>query len=86
MGWQDKGRPADANGWHGRRFRGYRYFRCPRLMNDRREIETSGWPPRTKRRTLLRLLAPWDELLRGDRRHRSWKRHRPHQYCPATSA
>jgi hypothetical protein len=56
------------------------FLRHPKTTQERRHVERDWACVRPKRR---RLPHTWDDLIRGDLGHRSWKRHRLFQWKPA---
>lgn len=88
MGWRDRGRPEGVAErprylWRGGKRAFGNFYRPINTTQERRHFDPEFG--RTKR-SLRRLPTRWDDIPRGDYRHRSWKRHRATQYRPTNEA
>lgn len=59
-----------------------RWVSCHRHIGTtpERRANQDGWCRPARRPHVLP--NAWDDLMRGDRNHRTWKRHRKHQWKP----
>ncbi len=78
MSWKDKGSPLDCCvHWRGGHYGGYRFFRHPKTVQEKRLWDREYG---RARRSPRQLIDAWEDITRQVQR--SWKLHRRTQYKP----